>query len=48
MKHRDWVLMAPNHEGLDGCPVQISSVFEFVSMGPLTETTTVLRIPRKR
>jgi hypothetical protein len=48
MKQRDWVLMASNHEELDRCPVQISSVFEFASMGPLTDTTIVPRIPRKR
>ncbi len=48
MKHRDRVLMAFNHEELDRCPVQASSIFEFASMGPLTDTTTILRIPRKR
>jgi hypothetical protein len=39
--------MASNHEEFDRCPVQIGFVFEFASMGPLTETTTVLRITRK-
>ncbi len=48
MRRRDWVLMASNPQELDRCPVQISSVFEFASMGPLTDTTTILGIPRKR
>jgi hypothetical protein len=48
MKHRDPVLMAFNHEELDRCPVQISSIFEFASMGSLTDTTPILGILRKR
>ena len=48
MKHRERVHMALGHEELDRCPVQISSTFEFVSMGPPTDRTTILTILRKR